>query len=153
MRFGALELFFISVAVLIIVIPIVIGIFYCLTLQKALNRCAPQNRAMSPGLVWLFLIPFFSLVWHFFIVINMAKSLHAEFMYRGIVEEPNPGQGIGLATCILHCLFWVPFFGGLIWVGGLVCWIMYWTKIAGYSGKIAQPYQATAPPTGAGPVA
>ena len=153
MRLGAIEIFLICAVVAIIVVPIVVGIFYCLTLQKALNRCARQNRAMSPGLVWLYLIPFFSLVWHFFIVMNMAKSLHAEFTYRGIVEEPNPGQGIGLATCILHCLFWVPFFGGLIWVGGLVCWVLYWMKISEYSNKIALPYVQPEQPASAAPAA
>jgi hypothetical protein len=134
-----------------VIISIVVGVFYCLTLQKALNRCAPQNRAMSPGLVWLYLIPFFNLIWHFFIVINMAKSLHAEFVYRGIVEEANPGQGIGLATCILHIASNIPYVGGLALIGFLVCWIMYWARIAGFSGKIAQPYQPTAPPVGVAP--
>ena len=94
--FWAFIVILIAILAVSVIISIVIGIFYCLTLSKALNRCAPQNRAMSPGLVWLYLIPFFNLIWHFFIVINMAKSLHAEFVYRGIVEEPNPGQGIGL---------------------------------------------------------
>jgi hypothetical protein len=136
-----------------VIISIVVGIFYCLTLQKALNRCSPQNRAMSPGLVWLFLIPVFNLVWHFFIVLNMAKSLHAEFLYRGIVEEPNPGQGIGLAACILHVVSNIPYLGGLAFIGFLVCWIIYWIKIAGYSGKIALPYRAPEPQLGAAPVA
>jgi hypothetical protein len=136
-----------------IIISIVIGIFYCLTLQKALNRCAPQNRAMSPGLVWLYLIPIFSLVWHFFIVINMAKSLHAEFVYRGIVEEPSPGQTIGLATCILNVTTWIPYLGYLTSIAGFVCWIIYWVKIAGYSSKIALPYNAAEPPLVAAAVA
>ncbi len=134
-----------------VVIWIVVGLFYCLTLQKALERCAPQNRAMSPGLVWLFLIPLFNLVWHFFIVLNMAKSLHAEFMYRGIVEEPNPGQGIGLAACILNCASWVPYVGGLAGLGGFVCWIIYWVRIAGCSGKIALPYMPPPPPPSVAP--
>jgi hypothetical protein len=73
----------------IILIP---AIFYCLTLQKALNRCAPENRAMAPGMVWLMFIPLFNLVWQFFVVINMAKSLGAEFQKRGIAEEPEPGK-------------------------------------------------------------
>ena len=136
-----------------VVISIVIGVFYCLTLSKALSRCAPQNRAMSPGLVWLYLIPLFNLVWHFFIVINMAKSLHAEFLYRGIVEEPNPGQGVGLATCILNCLSVIPYVNYVTGIASLICWIIYWVKIAGFSGKIAQPYMPPQPPTGAGPVA
>jgi len=143
----------IAVMAVLFIISIVVGIFYCLTLQKALNRCAPQNRAMSPGLVWLYLIPLFSLVWHFFIVFNMAKSLHAEFVYRGIVEEPNPGQGIGLATCILNCVSLIPYVNYLTGIASLVCWIIYWIKIAGYSGKIALPYRAPEPQLGAPPVA
>ncbi len=35
-------------------------IFYLLTLSKALNRCSPANRSMSPGQVWLLLIPLFN---------------------------------------------------------------------------------------------
>ncbi|MCX6922921.1 MAG: hypothetical protein NT154_06885 [Verrucomicrobia bacterium] len=75
-------------------------IFYLLTLQKALNRCSPECRAMTPGLVWLMLIPLFNIVWQFFVVLNMAKSLAAEFQKRGIAEDPNPGQTLGLVMCI-----------------------------------------------------
>ena len=146
-------LFIVVVILLILCIPIIIGIFYCLTLQKALNRCAPQNRAMSPGLVWLFLIPVFNVVWHFFIVINMAKSLHAEFVSRNMVEEQSPGQGIGLTACILHVCSFIPYVGGLAGIAFLICWIMYWVKIAGYSDKIALPYAPPAPPVSAAPAA
>ncbi|MDM8000661.1 MAG: hypothetical protein QUS33_11910 [Dehalococcoidia bacterium] len=146
------ELFFIFALVAVIAIPIVIGIFYCLTLQKALSRCAPQNRTLSPGLVWLYLVPLFNLVWHFFIVVNMAKSLHAEFVYRNMLEEESPGQGIGLAACILHVVsllaHLIPFLGWLVWIAGLVCWIIYWVKIAGFSNKIAVPYALPQPPAG-----
>ena len=114
-------------------------IFYSLTLQKALNRCAPENRAMAPGMVWLLLIPLFNLVWHFFVVINVAKSLGAEFQKRGLPEEPDPGKKLGLIMCILACCGIIPFLGILCSLGALVCWIMYWIKIAGFSGKLAVP--------------
>ncbi len=126
--FGAL------IGCVILFIP---AIFYNLTLQKALNRCAPENRAMAPGLVWLLFIPLFNLVWHFFVVINMAKSLAAEFQKRGIAEEPQPGKTLGLVMCILACCGIIPFLGILCSLAALVCWIIYWIKIAGYSGKIA----------------
>ena len=114
-------------------------IFYSLTLQKALNRCAPENRAMAPGMVWLLLIPLFNLVWHFFVVSNVAKSLGAEFQKRGLPEEPDPGKKLGLIMCILACCGIIPFLGILCSLGALVCWIMYWIKIAGFSGKLAVP--------------
>ena len=105
-------------------------IFYCLTLQKALNRCSPENRAMNPGMVWLMFIPIFNIVWHFLIVLNMAKSLGAEFRKRGAAEDPNPGQTLGLIMCV-SALICGPV--------GLICWIMYWVKIADYSSKLAVP--------------
>ena len=114
-----------------------IGILYILSLQKALNRCAPENRAMEPGLVWLLLIPCFWYVWHFFIVINMAKSLGAEFQKRGIAEEPEPGKVIGLVASILWPCGWIPLLGYLCGPAALICWIIYWVKIAGYSKKLA----------------
>jgi hypothetical protein len=47
---GWLEMFLIFLGVWLCV-WILIGIFYCLTLYKALSRCSPQNRTLSPGLV------------------------------------------------------------------------------------------------------
>ena len=121
----------------VLVICLIPGIFYCLSLQKALNRCAPENRAMQPGMVWLLFVPLLNIVWHFFVVMNMAKSLGAEFQKRGIAEEPEPGKKIGMIMCILACCGVIPVIGAFISIGGLVCWIIYWIKIAGYSAKLA----------------
>jgi hypothetical protein len=115
------------------------AIFYLLTLQKTFNRCSPENRAMNPGLVWLMFIPLFNMIWHFMIVLNMSKSLAAEFQKRGLNEEPNPGKNLGLAMCILACTGIIPVLGMLGSVGALVCWILYWVKIAGYSKKLETP--------------
>jgi hypothetical protein len=112
-------------------------VFYLLTLQKALSRCSPENRAMAPGMVWLQLIPLFGLVWQFFNVINLAKSPGAEFQKRGMAEDPQPGKTLGLIMSILCCCSVIPFLGILIAIGALICWIIYWVKIAGYSGKLA----------------
>lgn len=117
----------------IILIPLV---FYVLTLQKALNRCAPESRAMEPALLWLLLIPCVGFIWHFFVVLNMAKTLGAEFQKRGLPEEAEPGKKLGLIMCGLMCGGIIPIIGLLFSLGGLVCWILYWLKIAGYSKKL-----------------
>ncbi len=124
------------VVFLILMIPM---IFYCLTLSKTLKRCSPESRAMRPGMVWLMLIPLVNVVWHFFVVINMAKSLGAEFKKRNIAEDPQPGRTIGLATCILTCCGLIPVVNMFSGIATLVCWIIYWVKIAGLSAKIATP--------------
>ena len=119
-----------TIVLVVFVIMLVPLVFYCLTLQKTLNRCSPECRAMNPGMVWLLFIPLFNIVWQFIVVLNMAKSLAAEFRKRGIAEDPNPGQTLGLVMCI----------GNLICGPvGLICWIIYWVKIAGYSSRIAAP--------------
>ena len=134
------ELGIIAIAALVFIgISLVPLIFYCLTLQKTLNRCSPECRAMNPGLVWLMLIPFVNFVWHFFVVINVAKSLGSEFQKRGLAEDPKPGQTIGMVMCVLMCCSVIPVLGILCSLGFLVCWILYWVKIAGYSSKIAAP--------------
>ncbi len=121
----------------VIGIPLLIpAIFYLLTLQKALNRCAPESRAMSPGLVWLMFIPLFNMVWHFIIVSNISKSLHSEFVKRNLQEDPNPGQGIGLAMCILQVVSIIPIVGFFTGIACFICWIIYWVKIAGFSAKL-----------------
>jgi hypothetical protein len=125
-----------TVTLILFAVLLVPFIFYLLTLQKALRRCSPETRAMQPGMVWLMLIPVFGLFWHFMLVLNLAKSLGAEFQKRGIAEEPAPGQTIGLATCVLNCCMIVPLLGFLCSLGTIVCWIVYWVKIAGFSAKL-----------------
>jgi heme/copper-type cytochrome/quinol oxidase subunit 2 len=125
-----------TVGLIIFAILLVPLIFYILTLQKAMNNCAPANRAMQPGLVWLLLIPCLGIIWHFFIVIFLAKSLGAELKTRGINGEPQPGLVLGLIMCALCCVSIIPIIGGLFGLGYLVCWIIYWIKIAGISKQL-----------------
>lgn len=141
-QFGAFAVGTIVAAVfLALIIHLIITIFFILTLQKALSRCSIENRAMEPGLTWLLLIPFFNAVWIFFVVINLAKSLDAEFKKRGLACEPEPGKTLGLAYAILQACSFIPYAGCLTGLPNLICWIMYWVKIAGYSKQLESPYQ------------
>lgn len=117
-------------------IGIAVAIVYLLTLHKCLNRVSPQNRAMAPGLVWLTLIPFVGMIWTFFVVLNIAKSLVAEGQSRGI-DFGDGGKTIGLVMAILMVCGIIPVLGVFASIGGLVCWILYWVKIAGYSKQLA----------------
>ena len=129
----------IAVGLAILLIP---TIFFLLTAQKALARCSPESRTLSPGLVWLLLVPLLNLVWIFIVVINVSKSLGNEFRRRGIPESPAPGQGVGLAWAICAVLSWIPVLGGFLGLAALVCWIIYWVKVAGCSSRLAVPMAA-----------
>jgi hypothetical protein len=129
--------FVIIVAVVAIIIAYIPFIFFLNTLQNTLKAVSPHNRRMSPGQVWLSLIPFFNIVWNFIVVIRVADSLADEFFERGMhSEEARPGYGVGLAYCILGICGLIPFLGTLASLAGFVCWIVYWVKIAGYKNKL-----------------
>jgi hypothetical protein len=117
---------------------LVVGILYLVTLMKTLNAVSPANRKMSPGLVFLLLIPFFNLVWNFFVVIYIRDSLKAEFETRQM-RGTGFGGGVGLAMCILAVVSLVPILPLLTSLAGFICWIIYWVQIAGYRRVLAAP--------------
>jgi len=121
----------------IVLIP---EIFFALTLQKAINRCSPENRTITPGMAWLILIPLFNLVWNFILVKEIAATLEREFRKRNVAVEPSPGKNIGFAWCILAVGTIIPLLGILSVIGAIVCWILYWAKIAGFSAMLAVPH-------------
>ena len=134
--FGGALIAIVFVAILIGLIP---QILYMLTLQNTLKEVSPENQKMPPANVWLLLIPLFGTVWAFIVVNKMADSLKAEFAKRNVpIDEDRPGYSVGLTYCILICCSIIPFLGFLAAIGGLVCWIIYWVKIAGYKTKLQQ---------------
>lgn len=114
-------------------------IFYLLTLQNTLKELSIENQKMPPGNVWLMLIPVFGLVWGFIVVNRIADFLKAEFAKRNIqVAEDRPGYSIGITYCILYACSIIPVLGALAVIGGLICWIIYWVRIADYKTKLQQ---------------
>jgi len=82
----------------------------------------------------------------FFVVLNMTTSLRNEFARRGIVaKDPEPAKLPGLAMCILLACFFVRLFGPFLALAGLVCWIIYWIRIFGYSRTLDEVRPQTLP--------
>lgn len=112
-------------------------IFYLISLQSTFNTISITNRKMPSGNVWLLLIPLFGTVWHFIIVNNLADSIKAEANSKNIeIAEPRPAYNVGLAMCILNCLFFIPGLNILTGIAGLICWILYWVKISSYKNLL-----------------
>jgi len=127
-------------------------IFFLITQQNLLKAIKPENRMLEPGLVWLQLVPVFALGWQFYVVTKISESLKREF-YSWSTEDTilgyadpdsvmlsteQPAYGIGIAYCILICCTIIPYFGCLALVGALVCWIIYWVKLAEYKTKVTR---------------
>ena len=95
-------------------------------------------------MVWLLLIPFFGLIWNFFIVLALANSLGRELPARGVTQlDPEPGKSIGIAMCICMACGIIPLLGVIASLIALVLWVVYWIKIAEFSRLLDQfPAQA-----------
>lgn len=145
---NALIVFVVLVFLVFLVVAIGVQVFFLLSLHRALERCAPENRELEPGKVWLCFIPFFNLVWIFIVVSRVSRSLSREFQARHALSGGDCGRAVGLAYCILAVTSIIPYLGILTGLAGFVCWIVYWVKIAGYSRTLAQ----AGPLPGGGPV-
>lgn len=133
------------VALLIgLLVCLVPAIFFLITQQNTLKAIQPQNRSMSPGEVWLQLIPLFGIVWQFIVVSRISTSIGAELASRNSFSFENPqyAQGyeggerptyqIGIAYCVLFCCSIIPILGTLTGIAGIICWIIYWVKLSEY---------------------
>ena len=122
----------------VLLVWLVVAICFLISLSKALARCHPRNRTMEPGMVWLNLIPLFNLVWQFITVNRVAESLDNEFYDRGWDQRGEDyGRSIGTTSCVLNLLGCIPYCGMLFGIGALVCFIIYWVRIAGFSSQLA----------------
>ena len=118
------------------VLPI---IFFCHTLSKALSRCAPERRDMTPLKVWLLLIPGFNIIWNFYAVSAIATSLKKEFAARSLQPDKDYGRDIGLAMAVFTAASMLPllFLSLATSLLAAICLSLYWIKIARLSQKLA----------------
>ncbi len=136
----------------VFLLPMIPAVLYVATLHGVLAACAPANRRLAPGLVWLQLVTLLrvplllahlpglswipgllGLAWQFVVVIAVSRSAGAELRARGIPEDPSPRLKLGLwmagfalamgGTPPPHALlFGIPF---------LILWVVYWIRMAG----------------------
>jgi len=147
-------------AVLILVaifalIAIGIQILICYLLYSCYKRVPERHRKLSPGLVWLLLIPLFSAVWNFFVYPSLSDSFKSYFNSAGRTDVGDCGRGIGMTLCIclaiatgLSVLARVPVLGVVVPILScplgllsLVLLIVYLVKAIGLKNQI--PPQAT----------
>jgi hypothetical protein len=134
-----------AIFLLAFIIP---AICFFITQQNTLKSIQPQNRMMTPGQVWLQMIPLFNLVWQFIVVARISQSIAKELSGEGLfsfeaaetrtVVDTKPTYGIGISYCILYCFMIIPFIKALAVIPLIICWIIYWVKLAGYKRQIQQ---------------
>lgn len=111
-----------------------------------LNRIPVEHRQQTPGLAFLLLIPFFNLIWAFFVYPKIADSLQSYFRSRG-ENVGDAGHGIALATCICSVCAIIPLLGMFAGLAALVLLIIFFVKAFDLSGRIPRPISSSPTPT------
>lgn len=133
----------VGVLMAFLVIIIIVGIamlipyiFFLLSLQKSLGL-TKEIHGISPGLVWLLLIPLFNLGWQFYILSNTTKGIRG-MLAKNECDDGSGGWNLGLTGAILACCSIIPFIGPLFSLGWLIVGIIYWVKIAEYNKTLTR---------------
>ncbi len=125
-----------AVLLLIIgLIALVVAIFYLLNLQNLMKSIKEENREVSPGNVWLMLIPVFSLIYAFILYPKISASVKKELESRGM--EGDGSKNLALALAITGALGVVPVVNTIAGLANLVIFIIWWSKTAGYKNKFS----------------
>jgi hypothetical protein len=154
-----------SLQLLLLLALLVPALLFLLTQQNTLKLIRPENRQMAPGLVWLQLIPVFGQVWQFFVISRLSRSIKSELesprgdSILGVedvlvtsVTRKQPTRDIGISYSILYWLMLLVdvimvrghtesspsflMFVGLLGWASIICWIVYWAKLAWYKRKL-----------------
>lgn len=115
---------------IIVVVVIALAIFAAIlwSISDALAAVPQQYRQMSPGAVYLMLIPLFNLVWVFFVVIRVPGSFENYFNAIGRPQPDGYGKGVGLGYAICMVLGnLIPFVG----IPALICLVIFIRKLRG----------------------
>jgi hypothetical protein len=131
-----------------IVVIILLGVLilpwflFLLNLQRTLTRVSDHNRAMPAGHVWLNFIPVFFLGWFIYTAMKVRDSIRAEYKSRGWASDGDFSYTVGLAAGILaiasFVLGSVPILGWGLAIAAIVCWIVYWVKIADFKNRLGE---------------
>jgi hypothetical protein len=127
---GTKELFVIlGIIVIPVLIATIVNIVVCILLRESFNRIPPQFRKQEPGMVWLLLIPCFSVVWNFFVFPRLSQSFKAYFDSVNRTDVGDCHGSIGLAYSICCAVSVVPYLNCLTGICALVLLIIYLVKI------------------------
>lgn len=112
----------------------------CWLVSDAVRRVPQEHRLMSPGMVWLLLIPLFNIVWAFFVFQKVPESIDRALRARGITDAGDCGKRWGLVFAILNaCNYatsFIPFVGFGVGLAALVFLILAIVSIRSSAARL-----------------
>ncbi len=133
----------VALMVLLLGVLIVLPVLFLRTLRTAL-RLTREQHGRSPNIVWITLIPVLNVVWGFYLVNVISKSIRAQLTRRGI-ECGSAGWVAGMIWNAADVVGFVVVRGkaevAAILVSSLAI-VVYWVQIA----KLNRLLVASLPP-------
>lgn len=132
---------------------VLFGVLFLRTMRETLRRVGGENRAMPADYVWFMFIPIFGYFWFIYMIVKMRESLRAEYRSRGWPIESDFGYSVGLAAGVLAVMSaiwsWIPrdllLAGSVLAVGQLVCWVIYWVRLARVKDRLGSTMVGSVP--------
>ncbi len=121
---------------LLIGLAIAVGI--CIMLHIIQARVPVEHQKISPGMIWLMLIPLFGLVWNFFVFQRIPDSYQSYFDSVGDESVGDCGKGIGLWYAICAACSIIPCVNYIAGPAALVLLIIFLVKLFGLRGRIPE---------------
>jgi hypothetical protein len=122
-----------------------IAIFIILFLSSCLKRVPPQFREMEPGMVWLLLIPCFSIVWNFYVYSAIPRSFQNYFNSIGRYDVGDCGAQLGQWYAILTVVSIVPIVNYIAGPAAFIVWIIFLVKAGGLKSQIPENAEFQSP--------
>jgi hypothetical protein len=130
-------MFFLTIMCVGLVIGIGIQAVVAWLVSDSLSKVPPEYRQnITPGQVWLLLIPLFGIVWNFFVYQRIPDSFRAYFESTGRPQPGDYGKQLGLWYSISVCCCIVPCVNYIAGPAALVLLIILIVKFVGYKNLI-----------------
>ncbi len=125
--------FYLIILFVAIAVSLAIQAAICYAFYICLNRLPEQFREREPWQAFLLFIPFFNIVWQFFMFLGTSQSYQRYFEAHGRYEHGDCGHQLGLWTCIIQ---FIPFAS----IAAPVLMILYFVKILDLRKQVPEEY-------------
>ncbi len=136
----------ISILLITVVVMIAISVLICLLIYLPYKEVPVEHQRMTPGMVFLLLIPLFNIIWNFIVFQRIPESFQSYFNAQGRSDMGDCGRSVGMWYAICGVASLIPCVQYIAAPAALVLFIIFLVKIWGYKGQLAVTDQSVPPP-------
>lgn len=121
-----------------VIFLLILSAIVCFFTSQMVKRIPAEHRQIEPGMVWLLMIPCFSLIWNFFVFPKIAKSFQSYFNSVNVMDVGDCAAQLSLIYCIVSITSFIPVIGGIMALAALVLLILVLVKFNDLKNRIPE---------------